>query len=163
MQPSPDFGYQRLPTRTAARNAFDTLTESVRHGLTIYDHDIGHYGLDRAAVAERFDRLLRSDPEIRIELLLREVGSVRTDCPRLMNLVMRHGPRLSIRAVAAGAGSYSRGLALFDDSVVLRRPDLQRMTTLFDTDAGAVAATRRLLAELAEDAGPPLSPVVTGL
>jgi hypothetical protein len=163
MSATPDFSYQRFDARSDARSAFDTACETTRSRLVLYDRDEGHYGLARPEVAERFEHLLRRAPDTRIELLLQQAGDLIRNCPRLIPLMLRHGERFTVRPVTGQTARFSKGLCLFDQSVVLRRPELERMTTLWDTEEDAIRQAGALLDEIAAQAGDPLSPIVTGL
>ncbi|MEZ5661654.1 MAG: hypothetical protein R3E83_25085 [Burkholderiaceae bacterium] len=163
MNTLPDFAYQRMDSRTDARSAFDTATENARRRILVFDRDDTYYGLSRAELAGHFDQFLRRGPDARIEILLQQTQDFQVRCPRLMSLMLRHGERILVRQAGGAAAHYERGLAVFDEAVVLRRPHVARPVTVWDAGEEAIAEAAHLLCEISEQAGPPLSPVATGL
>ncbi|MEZ5653599.1 MAG: hypothetical protein R3E87_23940 [Burkholderiaceae bacterium] len=159
----PDFAYQRMTARADARSAFDTATENARRRILMFDRDETFYGLSRPDLADRFDAFLRRGPDSQIQILLQKTVHFALACPRLMTLMLRHGERLSVREVGGAATHFERGLCVFDDAVVLRRPHLERPVTVWDSSDDAIAEAAHVLTDMAEQAGPALSPVATGL
>lgn len=163
MEPLPSFAYQRFETRTDARSAFDTAIEMARRTIRLFDRDGDFYGLDRPAVAEHFNHLLRRNPRTTIVVILQDVNRVRRDCPRLLEVMKNHGERIQIRRLDEQVRGFERSYVLIDKSLVMRRPHFDRMVTFWDVDEQEINATERLFTELLENAPEQVSVNVTGL
>ncbi|MFK7964528.1 MAG: hypothetical protein AB8C46_11255 [Burkholderiaceae bacterium] len=163
MKNLPSFEYQKFETRRDARSAFDTALESAVGSIRLYDRDGDFYGLERPAVAGHFKRLLRNNPNAQIRLVFQHVHHVQRDCPRLLSLMQLFGSRFSLRRLDPKLRGFERGILLIDQSLVMRRPHFDQMTTFWDVDEQEISNADRLLAELWDNSPEAVSPDVTGL
>lgn len=156
-------GYQRFDSRMHAISAFDTALEGARRRVRIFDDRGDFYGFDRHEFAEAIDRLLRRSRDAEVLVVLRDANFVQRHCPRLMELMVRHGGRIRVLEVAGSVRGFARGFVVVDDSVVLRRPHFEQAVTFWDIDEKAIAAAHGVIDELLQHAATPISPHVTGL
>jgi len=163
MNTLPNFEYQKFETRRDARSAFDTAIESAVTSISLYDRDGDFYGLERPAVATQFKRLLRNNPNAGIKLVLQHVHYVQRDCPRLLELLRLFGSRFELRRLDEKLRGFERGILLIDQSLVIRRPHFDQMTTFWDVGEQEISDAKRLFTELRENSPEAISPNVTGL
>ncbi len=163
MNPQDLQSYRRLDTRTAAREAFDEILGRAQRSLRLIDDRGEFYGFDRPRFATALQALLRRSRDASITLVLHDSGFVERDCPRLVDLLRRHAPRLRILRSADSARHFSRGFVLADETVVLRRPHYDSALTFVDFDERAVAEAAHLLDEIVGEAMPAPGLSVTGL
>lgn len=163
MNPQDLQSYRRLDTRAAARDALDEILGRTQRSLRLIDDRGEFYGFDRARFAGTLQALLRRSRDASITLVLHDTGFVERDCPRLVDLLRRHAPRLRILQSAESARHFSRGFVLADDTVVLRRPHYDSAMTFVDFDERAVAEAAHLLEEIVGEAMPAAGLSVTGL
>lgn len=163
MDMSTDLSYQRFDSRMRSISALDTALEGARRRVRIFDDRGDFYGFDRRAFAESLDGLLRRNREADVLIVLRDTDFVQRHCPRLLDLMVRHGSRIRVLKIAGSVRGFARGFAVVDDSVVLRRPHFEQAVTFWDVDEKAIAAAHGVIDELLQHAGTVLSPHVTGL
>jgi len=163
MNTLPSFEYQKFETRRDARSAFDTAIESAVTSIRLYDRDGDFYGLDRPAVANHFRQLLRTNPNAQIKLVLQHVHHVQRDCPRLLDLMQSFGARFELRRLDENLRGFQRGILLIDQSLVMRRPHFDRMTTYWDVGEQEISDADRLLTELRDSSPDSVTANVTGL
>ena len=155
--------YRRIETRGEARETLDrTLRAASRH-VRILDDTGEFYGFERAAFAEAIESLLRRHSEARVTIVLHDCGRVETRCPRLVSLLRAWGPRLTLLQTEASIRDFSRGFAIFDDALVMRRPHFDRRVTIRDADEKEVAAALSLFEQVLQQSSPPHWAGVTGL
>ncbi len=156
------FRYQRLGSRTQARSAFETALESATTSLRYFDRDGRYHGLERPVIAQQLDRLLRLDRQTEVVLIVQDCRHLQSSA-RLINLQRLHGERLRMLVVEGRLAEYRRGLVLIDTAVVLRRPDFDQPTTIWDVDESAIASAGQVFNELLEHARPAITSSMTGL
>lgn len=159
----PSFEYQKFETRRDARSAFDTAIESAVTSIRLYDRDGDFYGLERPIVASHFKQLLRNNPNAVINLVMQHVHHIQRDCPRLLEVIQLFGDRFELRRLDEKLRGYKRGILLIDQSLVMRRPHFDRMTTFWDVGEQEITDAERLLTELRDSSPESVSPNVTGL
>lgn len=163
MKTLPSFEYQKFETRRDARSAFDTAIESAVSSIALYDRDGDFYGLERPTVANQFKQLLRNNPNAVIKLVLQHVHHIHRDCPRLLELIQLFGERFELRRLDENLRNFKRGLLLIDQSLVMRRPHFDQMTTFWDVGEQEIADAQRLLTELRDGSPDSVQSSVTGL
>lgn len=163
MNTLPSFEYQKFETRRDARSAFDTAIESAVTSVRLYDRDGDFYGLERPVVADHFKQLLRNNPNAVVKLVLQHVHHVQRDCPRLLELMQLFGDRFELRRLDDGLRNYKRGILLIDQSLVMRRPHFDQMTTFWDVGEQEISDADRLLTELRDNSPDSVNSNVTGL
>lgn len=156
-------GYQRFDSRMHAISALDTALEGAHRRVRIFDDRGDFYGFDRRAFAEAIEGLLRGNREAEVLIVLRDTDFVQRHCPRLLELMARHGSRIRVLKVTGSVRGFARGFVVVDDSVVLRRPHFEQAVTFWDIDEKAIAAAQGVIDELLQHAGTTVSPHVTGL
>jgi len=156
-------GYQRFDSRMHAISALDTALEGATRRVRIFDDRGDFYGFDRRAFAEAIDGLLRRNREAEVLIVLRDTEFVQRHCPRLLELMSRHGSRIRVLKITGSIRGFARGFVVVDDSVVLRRPHFEQAVTFWDVDEKAIAAGHGVIDELLQHAGTAVSPHVTGL
>ncbi len=156
-------GYQRFDSRMHAISALDTALEGATRRVRIFDDRGDFYGFDRRAFADAIDGLLRRNREAEVLVVLRDTGFVQAHCPRLLELMARHGSRIRVLKITGSVRGFARGFVVVDDSVVLRRPHFEQAVTFWDIDEKAIAAAHGVIDELLQHAGAAVSPHVTGL
>lgn len=154
---------RRLDGRDAARLAFDEALAGAQRQVRVFDHDGRFWSLERSVVAQMFDALLKAAPDTRVTIVLHDVEPLRREAPRLLAVLRSFAPRLQVLATDASIRSYARGVAIFDDTVVLRRPHFEQPTAWLDHDEAAIASAAALFDEVLAHTVPGISSQVTGL
>ena len=121
------------------------------------------WGLGRKAFADAAKALLGRHRDARITIVVHETAYLEQRCPRLVELLSLHGPRLHVLRTEPSVRSYSRGFVIADATVVLRRPHFDGSRVFVDFDETAVGGAANLFADLAGSALPGISSGVTGL
>lgn len=158
-----DLGYQRFDSRTQAISALDTALEGAVRRVRIFDDRGDFYGFDRAGFADALSALLRGNRNAEVLVILRDTTFLHRHCPRLLALAARFGSRIRVLEVGGTVRQFARGFVIIDDSVVLRRPHFDQAVTFWDIDEAAIAAAHRVIDELLEHVGTPVSAQVAGL
>lgn len=156
-------GYQRFDSRLRAMSAFDTAIEAARRRIRVFDDRGDFYGFDRRSFAESIDTLLRNNREAEVLIVLRDEQFVQRYCPRLIEVMARHGARIRILRISGSIRQFAKGFVVVDDSVVLRRPHFEQAVTFWDIDEKAIAAAQGLIEEMLQHAEPAVSAQVSGL
>jgi len=163
MKTLPNFEYQKFESRRDARSAFDTAIESAVSSIALYDRDGDFYGLERPVVASHLKQLLRNNPNAVIKLILQHVHHIQRDCPRLLELNQIFGERFEMRRLDENLRNFKRGILLIDQSLVMRRPHFDQLTTFWDTGEQEISDAQRLLTELRDSSPESLQSSATGL
>ena len=154
---------RRFDSRTEARAVFDATIGSAVQSVRLFDRDGEFYGLYRPTVAASLDRLLRLHRQTEAIIVLTRPEYLRSHAVRLRNLQRLHGDRLRLLTLEGRLAEMSRGLVLIDETVVLRRPHVERFITIRDTDDKVIRQTVHWFDELLEHAVLAVSADTTGL
>lgn len=155
--------HRKLAGRAEARLVLDDTIGQCNRLLRIFDDRGEFYGFQRKAFCDALAGLLAQSPDARAVLVLHETAYVEKHCPRLMQLLRRHTPRLVVRQTEAGIRSLARGLVIGDHGVLMSRPHFDQLATYIDYDETAVKGAASLFAEIELSTGHSLSGHVTGL
>jgi sirohydrochlorin ferrochelatase len=156
-------GLHELDTRRDAREALDQAVAEARAAVKIFDLDGAFWGFERRAFGEALAALLARNPASTVTLLLHDTRFVQVRCPRLMALLARRSGRLRIMPTPPSIRSFSRGVAVVDDRIALRRAHFSQSRVFVDDDPVAVARAARLFEDIEREALPSLSATTTGL
>lgn len=154
---------RRLNTRAEARAAFDDTLSETELQLRLFDDQGSFYGLERRSVAEQCRRLLRQRRDSRIQIIVHDTGYIERQCPRMIALIREFSPRIQVMATEPSIRSYSRGILISDQRVVLRRPHFDQPMTVVDYEDAAIAAAAALFEDLLGNSAPAISGGVAGL
>ena len=154
---------QRLSSRVQARAVFDEALASARRRVRLFDSDGSFWGLERLEVAEALDTLLKAAPDNTVTIVLHRFDAVVQRAPRIVQLVRTFSPRMQVFGTDETIRSYARGVMIADDSLVIRRPHLDRTVCWSDYDEGAIAAAANLFDEVLGHTVPGIPSHVTGL
>ena len=155
--------YRRLTTRAEARAALDDTVSETTHALRMFDDRGEFYGFDRRPLIQGLAALMKRSPETRVSLVLHDTTFIVQRCPLLLELLRAFSPRLQVLRTDEAIRSFSRGLVIADEAVVLRRPHFDRPVTLIDYDEKAIAGAATLFEEILGHASPAVPGNHTGL
>jgi hypothetical protein len=144
----PSFTYQQLNGREAGLSAFDTCLEAAEHDISMFDRDGQFYGLERRQAAELLSVFLLKNSAARIEIIVQDVSFLENKCPRLVGVLRRFYPRMTVRVTEPELQHFARGFAIFDHKAVLRRPHFDRSLSYWDTDEVAIGQAKELIEQI---------------
>ncbi len=144
----PSFTYQQLNGREAGLSAFDTSLEAAEHEISMFDRDGQFYGLERRQAAELVSVFLLKNSTARIEIIVQDIRFLENKCPRLIAVLRRFAPRMSVRVTEPELQHFARGFAVFDNKAVLRRPHFDRSLSYWDTDVVAIGQAKELIEQI---------------
>lgn len=155
--------HRRLNSRTESRLAFDAAIADAHQRLRVFDQDGRFWGFERKDFADLLAGLLRQAPTIRVILVLHDASFVERECPRLLDLLRAFAPRIQVLGTEPGIRSVGHGMAIIDDTILLRRPSFEQPVCFADHDDKAIAAAGTLFEEVLGHASPVVNGSVTGL
>ena len=79
------------------RAAIDATLQAARHELRIFDGDLEHITLDDPVRSALLLAFLAGGPARRLHIVLHDPEPLRTQHPRLLNLIRSHGHQIEIR------------------------------------------------------------------
>jgi hypothetical protein len=144
----PSFTYQQLNGREAGLSAFDTCIEAAEHEISMFDRDGQFYGLERRQVAELLSVFMLRNSTARFEIIVQDIAFLEKKCPRLIAVLRRFAPRMSVRVSEPELQHFARGFAIFDNKAVLRRPHFDRSLSYWDTDDVAIGQAKELIEQI---------------
>jgi hypothetical protein len=129
-------------------SAFDTCLEAAEHEIAMFDRDGQFYGLERRQAAELLSVFLLKNSIARIEIIVQDISFLEMKCPRLIAVLRRFSPRMSVRVTEPELQHFARGFAIFDNKAVLRRPHFDRSLSYWDTDDMAIGQAKELIEQI---------------
>jgi hypothetical protein len=111
----------RLDTVAAQTTAIDELIGLAQHKLQVFDIDLSQTGWDTAARAANLAAFLRRAPAVRFDLILHDTRWMEQSCPRLLNLVRRYSPAITVYRTGPEARVAMDPLAIADGRHFLHR------------------------------------------
>lgn len=148
----PSFTYQQLNGREAGLSAFDTCLEAAEHDISMFDRDGQFYGLERRQAAELLSVFLLKNSAARVEIIVQDIRFLENKCPRLIAVLRRFSPRMSVKVTEPELQHFARGFAVFDNKAVLRRPHFDRSLSYWDTDEVAIGQAKELIEQIRQHA-----------
>ena len=144
--------------------ALTQILARARRSLHIFDRDLLKLRLESPAHAETLRRLLAGDQHQRIQIVVRDAGPLRRDCPRLMRLLATYPQRMLVCETPAHLAELSDAMVIVDDSHALVRfhQDHARAKLISD-DPIACAPYIKRFAEILGEGGEPVSATTLGL
>ena len=155
--------YRRFDSRGEAVAGFDRIVGRTQRSLQLFDDSGDFWGLGRTAFADAAKALLGRHRAATITIIVHETAYLEQRCPRLVDLLRLHAPRIRVLRTEPSTRAYSRGFVIADATVVLRRPHFEQPRVFVDFNETEVGAAASLFAELAGSALPGISSGVTGL
>ena len=111
----------RLETVAAQTAAIDELIGLAQQKLQVFDIDLSQTGWDTAARADNLSVFLRRAPAARFELILHDTRWMERSCPRLLNLLRRYSPAITVYQTGSQARVAMDPLVIVDGRHFLHR------------------------------------------
>jgi len=112
---------ERLDTVAAQTAAIDDLIGLAQHTLQVFDIDLSQTGWDTAVRANNLSAFLRRAPAARFELILHDTRWMESSCPRLLNLLTRYSPAITVYKTGPEARHAMDPLVIADGRHFLHR------------------------------------------
>jgi len=154
----------RLDTVAAQTAAIDELIGLAQQKLQVFDIDLSQTGWDTAARADNLSAFLRRAPAARFELILHDTRWMESSCPRLLNLLRRYSPMITVYRTGSQARVAMDPLVIVDGRHFLHRyhVDQPRASLVIDSSPLAGPLVNRF-EEIWATGEPGLAGTVLGL
>ncbi|MDR3352248.1 MAG: hypothetical protein LBO00_04400 [Zoogloeaceae bacterium] len=146
------------------RAAFDQLLARARYSLSIFDDDLERLGLNELARMEALRVFLTGDPGATIRIALKQTGALRSNQPRLLELLKSNSAALQIQQVHRNLHILRDTLVVADGAHALVRFDFgQPRAKLILDDKEEIIPYQKRFDAIWKDGGRPFTATTAGL
>ena len=144
--------------------ALQKLLRLAANTLRIFDHDLSKFKLESRENTLSLQRFLATRQDHQLCIVLKDVGPLRSECPRLMALLGDYAQQMSIIECPPHLASISNSLCLADDRHTLVRIDQDHARArLIIDNAPDCAPYLQQFEAILNEGGEPISATTLGL